>query len=115
MHSMTARRTFQMLENQTLWETAARVHELLADRGIAHAIAGGVAVCLHGYRRNTVDLDVLVRPEDTTAIRSTLESDGITWSETDKEFSTSSGVAVQFLMAGESEGPGQPANFPDPA
>jgi Aminoglycoside-2''-adenylyltransferase len=115
MRSMTAKRTFQMLENQTLWETAARVHDLLADQDIPHAIAGGVAVCLHGYRRNTVDLDMLVRPGDTSAVRAALESDGIAWNETDREFCTSSGVAVQFLMAGESEGPGQPAVFPDPA
>src|SRR5829696_1137714 len=115
MGTMTAKRTFQMLENQTLWETAARVHGLLADRGVAHAVVGGVAVCLHGYRRNTVDLDMLVRPGDTAAVRSALEADGIGWSAADKEFRTASGVAVQFVLAGESEGPGQPAVFPDPA
>jgi hypothetical protein len=115
MTGMTAQRTYQMLENQTLWETAARVHDVLADRAIAHAIVGGVAVCLHGYRRNTVDLDVLVRPDDAPAIRAALEADGIAWSDADKEFRTASGVAVQFVLAGESEGPGQAAVFPDPA
>jgi len=104
-----------MLENQTLWETATRVHAVLAERGISHAVVGGVAVCLHGYRRNTIDLDLLVRPDDASAIRSALESDGLLWSETVKEFVTSSGVAVQFVLAGESEGRGQPAVFPDPA
>jgi len=115
MASMTAKRTFQMLENQTLWEAAARVHELLADRSIPHAVVGGVAVCLHGYRRNTVDLDMLVRPGDAVAVRPALEADGIAWSAADNEFRTASGVAVQFVLAGESEGPGQPAVFPDPA
>jgi hypothetical protein len=115
MAVITAQRTFQMLGNQSLWETATRIHELLAASGIDHAIFGGVAVCLHGYRRNTVDLNMLVRPDDTAAVRVALESDGIPWSETDKEFHTASGVAVQFVMAGESEGPGQPAVFPDPA
>jgi len=115
MASMTAKRTFQMLGNQTLWEAAARVHELLADRGIPHAVVGGVAVCLHGYRRNTVDLDMLVRPGDAVAVRPALEADGIAWSAADNEFRTASGVAVQFVLAGESEGPGQPAVFPDPA
>jgi hypothetical protein len=104
-----------MLENQTLWETAGRVHELLAERGVDHAIVGGVAVCLHGYRRNTVDLDLLVRTADSATVRSAMETDGILWSEPDNEFHTASGVAVQFVMAGESEGPGQPAVFPDPA
>jgi hypothetical protein len=115
MVSITAQRTFQMLENQTLWETALRVHGLLAERGIDHAVVGGVAVCLHGYRRNTVDLDLLVRQEDTEALRTVMESDGIIWNEQNKEFLTSSGAAVQFVMAGEKEGPGQSAVFPDPA
>jgi hypothetical protein len=114
MTATTAQRTFQMLENQTLWETAAQVHELLADRGIAHAVVGGVAVCLHGYRRNTVDLDLLIRPDDGPAVRGALEADGVAWSDSDKEFRTTSGVAVQFVMAGEAEGPGQSAVFPDP-
>jgi hypothetical protein len=115
MASMTAKRTFQMLENQTLWETAARVHGLLTNQGVPHAVVGGVAVCLHGYRRNTVDLDLLVRPGDTAVVRSALEADGIAWSEATHEFRTASGVAVQFVLAGESEGPRQPAVFPDPA
>jgi len=115
MSSMTAKRTFEMLENQTLWETSGRVHDLLAGRGVAHAVVDGVAVCLHGYRRNTVDLAILVRPDDTAAVRSALESDGIAFYGADNEFRTPSGVAVQFVLAGESEGPGQPADFPDPA
>jgi hypothetical protein len=115
MASMTAKRTFEMLENQTLWETAGRVHDLLGGRGIAHALVGGVAVCLHGYRRNTVDLDILMRPRDTAVVRSTLEADGIVFNEADCEFRTASGVAVPFVLAGASEGPGQPAVFPDPA
>lgn len=111
----TAERTYRMLENQTLWETAVRVHDVFAARAIDHAIVGGVAVCLHGYRRNTIDLDLLIRPEDTAAVRTALGTDGFEWQEKGKEFFTASGIAVQFVMAGESEGPGQPAVFPDPA
>ena len=94
----TAQRTFEMLENLTLWETATRVHEVLRLAGIDHAVVGGVAVCLHGYRRNTVDLDLLVRPDDSNAIRTALDSEN-----------------VRFVMAGASEGSGQSAVFPDPA
>ena len=114
MTATTAQRTYQMLENQTLWETATRVNRLFAAQGIEHAVVGGVAVCLHGYRRNTVDLDLLIRPEDSGAVRSALESDGLAWHDKEKEFLTESGIAVQFVMAGEREGPGQPAVFPDP-
>lgn len=111
----TAKRTFQMLENETLWETAVRVNELLAAGAIDFAIAGGVAVSLHGYRRNTVDLDLVVRPADFATLRTALEAAGIVWQEKDKEFRNQSGVAIQLLMSGESEGPGQAAVFPDPA
>ena len=104
-----------MLENQSLRETATRVRDLFVGNEIEHAIVSGVAVCLHGYRRNTVDLDLLVRSEDTAAIRTILESDGFSGREHQKQFCTASGAAVQFVLAGESEGPGQPAVFPDPA
>src|SRR5882762_628674 len=98
---MTARRTFQMLENETLWEVAERVHARLAREHIDHAIVGGVAVCLHGYRRNTVDLDLLVRKEDAAALRSALEADGFRWIAANKEYRSPSDVAVQLVLAGE--------------
>jgi hypothetical protein len=113
--SMTAQRTLQMLGNETLWEVAVRVHATLAEKRIDHAIIGGVAVCLHGYRRNTVDLDLLIRPEDGDTVRSVLEAEGIPWFAAEKEFRAASGVAIQLVMAGDSEGQGQPATFPDPA
>jgi hypothetical protein len=111
----TAQRTFQMLENETLWKLTKRVHDLLARKGIDHAIVGGVAVCLHGYRRNTVDLDLLVRPEDTAGVRATFEAEGFQWFPKEKEFRSVAGLAVQLLIAGESEGRGQSATFPSPS
>src|SRR5262245_57573136 len=111
----TARRTYEMLENQSLWEVAERVHQLLVDRGIAYAVVGGVAVCLHGYRRNTIDLDVLIRPESASDLKSALEADGFQWASAEREFRSPSGVAIQLVLSGESEGPGQPARFPDPS
>jgi hypothetical protein len=116
MHpGMTARQVFHMLDNETLWELVERVHGLLARERIDHAVVDGVAVCLHGYRRNTVDLDLLVRPEDSAALRSTLEADGLQWRPTEKEFRSAGGTAIQFVFAGESEGPGQAAKFPSPS
>ncbi|HUY35427.1 MAG TPA: nucleotidyltransferase family protein [Pirellulales bacterium] len=103
-----------MLENESLWEIAERIHGLLARQGIDYAIVGGVAVCLHGYRRNTVDLDLLIRPEDAARLRSILEAEGFQWIAADKEFRSASGVAVQWLLAGEREGPGQETTFPNP-
>ncbi len=115
MTTLTAQRAYQMLENESLWELAERVHGILEKDKLAHAIVGGVAVCLHGYRRNTVDLDLLIRPEDADALRRALEADGLSWSADDREFRSASGVSVQFVMAGDNEGPGQEAVFPSPS
>lgn len=88
-----------MLGNDSLWEVAQTCHQLLDEAEIPHAIVGGVAVCLHGYQRNTVDVDVLVRREDGERLRSILEG---------------SGVPVQLLMAGERAGKGSEIRLPDP-
>jgi len=115
MVAATTRRTFQMLENESLWQLATRIDGLLTDAGIPYTVAGGVAVSLHGYRRNTVDLDLILRSEDSDAFRTTLETDGIEWIADAREFRTADGVAVQVLIAGESSGPGQPTVLPDPS
>lgn len=114
MIAATSQRAFQMLENESLWQLAERIDGVLTAAGIDYAIVGGVAVSLHGYRRNTVDLDLLMRPDDSDEFRKALEAAGIAWYPEAKEFRTTEGVAVQVLIAGEREGPGQSATFPDP-
>jgi hypothetical protein len=104
-----------MLENQSLWQTATQCHRVLAEAKIPHAVMGGVAVCLHGYQRNTVDLDLLIRKDDAKAVRDTLEREQFTWDEKQKEFHAPSGVVVQFLLAGDRAGSGSEVKLPDPA
>ncbi len=111
---VSARQVYTMLENQSLWDTLAECHRLLDRSGIAHAVMGGVAVCLHGYQRNTVDLDLLVRGEDTSAVRSVLEEASFAWHAESGEFRSPSGIPVQFLVAGERAGPGSEVVLPDP-
>src|SRR5262245_48437674 len=110
----TAQKVYAMLENESLWQTATQCHQLLAAAKIPHAIIGGIAVCLHGYQRNTVDVDLLVRREDSDAIRQTLESGAYAWDKKEKEFRSPSGVAIQFMLAGERAGAGSEVMFPDP-
>lgn len=114
MAQLTARQVFHLLENETLWELVERVHRRLATEAIEHAIVGGVAVCLHGYQRNTVDLNLLVEPKETTALRSALAAEGIAWHPAAKEFRSAAGVPIQCVLAGEPEGTGQAARFPSP-
>lgn len=39
---VSARRALRMLENESLWEAAERLHAALARKAIEHAIIGGV-------------------------------------------------------------------------
>lgn len=110
----SAQATYQMLENQSLWNTALECHAALGAAGIPHAIVGGVAVCLHGYRRNTVDLELLVRKGDQALVRATLESSGYTWSSEHAEFRAPSGVPVQLLLSGEKAGKDADVLLPEP-
>jgi hypothetical protein len=94
---LTTQQVYAMLENESLWQTATQCHQLLSDAKVPHAVMGGVAVCLHGYQRNTVDLDLLIRKEDSKLARETLE-----------------GMRVQLLLAGDRAGIDSEVNLPDP-
>lgn len=103
-----------MLGNETLWEAAARAHEILAGAGLAHALVGGVAVCLHGYQRNTVDVDLLVRRDEALRARAALESDGWVWNNEQAELRSPAGVVLQFLLDADKAGRDAEVRLPDP-
>ena len=103
-----------MLGSEPIWQAAAACHEALSAAGAVHAVIGGVAVCLHGYRRNTVDIDLLVRREDMNTIRTTLTEIGFTWDDEAHEFRTPMGIPVQFMAAGERAGKGSEVLLPSP-
>src|SRR5437762_5321944 len=111
----TAQTTYQMLENQTLWTTAVECHAVLHAADIPHAIAGGVAVCLHGYRRNTIDLDLLICQADQAKVRAALENSGYTWSSDQAEFRAPSGIPVQLLVSGDKAGKDAEVYLPEPS
>jgi hypothetical protein len=104
-----------MLGNETLWSVALRCHELLKNASLPHAVIGGVAVCLHGYQRNTIDVDLLVRRDETGEIRKVLESAGFVYSAEQVEFRSPEGIPVQLLMSEDRAGSGSEVRLPDPA
>ncbi len=75
----TTQQVYSMLGNENLWRTAAECHQILADAEIPHSVCGGVAVCLHGYQRNTVGLGLIIRKDDAQRVRSILEQAGLVW------------------------------------
>ncbi len=112
---LTAQRIYAMLGNEPLWNAAVASHELLANRNLPHAIVDGVAVCLHGYQRNTIDIDLLIRTEDAAVVRQSLAAVGWQWDAPNKQFLSDSGVIVQFLLAGDKTESGSEVRLPDPA
>ncbi len=110
----TAQQVYSMLDNETLWQTATECHRLLAESGVPHALCGGVAVCLHGYQRNTVDIDLIIRKSDAGAVKAVLEQADLVWNQQQVEFRSPTGVAVQFLYSGDRAGPGAEVYLPEP-
>ncbi|MCA9121613.1 MAG: hypothetical protein KDB11_15590 [Planctomycetales bacterium] len=112
---ISAQRMYRMTGNETLWDIATHCNQLLRSAGIPYSICGGVAVCLHGYQRNTIDLDLVIRGQDSEQVRRVLESGGLIWDSVAKEFRSESGIAVQFLISGENAGSGLEVRVPDPS
>jgi hypothetical protein len=96
-------------------ETIAR---RLEELGIPYAVAGGIALFFHGYRRFTEDVDLLVTREDLQEIHRHLAGRGylpaFTGSKNLRD--TTSGVRIEFLVAGDYPGDGRPkpVAFPSP-
>jgi len=88
------------------------------DLGVAHALVGGYAVFLHGLRRFTEDIDLLVTQKGLNAVREELLGRGYAtvagngMSIRDAE----SRVRIDFVVAGAFPGDGKvkPVAFPDP-
>lgn len=100
--------------HQALRKIVGRLEQL----GIAYAVAGGMALFLHGFRRFTEDVDILVTREDLQKIHVELEGPGYLppFSGRKNLRDTETGVRIEFLVAGDYPGDGKPkpVAFPDP-
>jgi hypothetical protein len=100
-------------------EALRRITKRLNELGIPYAVAGGMAMFQHGYRRFTEDVDLLVTPDGLKQIHQALEGLGylrlFTGSKALRD--TDAGVKIDFLITGQFPGDGKPkpVNFPDPA
>ena len=112
---ITTQKVYAMLGNESLWEIALRCHQILEQSAIPHSVCGGVAVCLHGYQRNTTDVDMIINARDSALVKDLLLAAAFQWDDELKEFRSTSGIPVQFLMAGERAGKGSEVKIPAPA
>ena len=112
---VTTERVFTLLANESLWEIAIHCHRIFEQASISHSVCGGVAVCLHGYQRNTTDVDIIIRGIDAAKVKELLLAASFRGDEESKEFRSLSGVPVQFLIAGERAGRDSEVKIPEPA
>ena len=96
-----------------------RLARLLDEKGIPYAVIGAMALNEWGYRRVTVDVDILLSPEGLRDLKAVVLGRGYT-----EKFpgsrglrDTEAGVNVDVVLAGEYPGDGKPKPvvFPDPA
>lgn len=99
-------------------KTMKRVTARLNALSIDYAVVGGMALFLHGFRRFTEDVDILVTREGLAKLHEALEGSGyrplFTGSKNLRD--TENGVHIEFLVAGEFPGDGKakPVAFPEP-
>lgn len=93
-------------EHSAVHTTLKRIAWKLDELDIPYAIAGGMALFAHGYRRFTEDVDILVTREGSQRIHEALEGHGyvpmFAGSKTLRD--AESGVRVEFLIAGDYPG-----------
>jgi hypothetical protein len=96
-----------------------KLTRLLEADGIPYAILGGMALNAYGYRRVTVDVDVLLNREGLEAFRSKhLGLEFVQRTHGSKSLrDTENGVPIDVVLAAEFPGDGRPkpVAFPDPA
>jgi hypothetical protein len=101
-----------------IYKTLTKIARRLDELGIPYALAGGMALFFHGYRRFTEDVDILVTREGLQEIHTRLEGLGYlpTFQGSKNLRDTESGVCIKFLVAGDYPGDGKPkpVAFPSP-
>ena len=100
-------------------KTLQRVCQSLAELNIHHAVVGTMAMFLHGLRRFTENVDLLVTPEDYRRLRAELEGhDYLPPFDGSRHLrDTETKVKIKFFKTGDFPGDGKPKPFafPDPA
>jgi len=115
-----------LTEGSLFFENRGAVHAALKkitarldELGIPYAVAGGMALFAHGFRRFTEDVDILVTEESLKEIHRQLAGLGYrpTHPNSKNLKDTESGVRIEFLVTGRFPGDGKPKSisFPDPA
>lgn len=100
-------------------ETLKRLTERLDELKIDYAVAGAMAMFLHGYRRFTEDVDLIVTRDGLQAIHEALEGRGYVplFAASKNLRDAQNGVKIDFMISGQFPGDGKPGPiaFPVPS
>ncbi len=101
-----------------LKKTYERLVQRLDELGVSYSLVGGYALILHGVRRFTEDLDILVSGEGLDRLHGELIGRGyVRVAQASRNLrDVETGVHIEFLVTGEFPGDGKPKPvvFPDP-
>jgi hypothetical protein len=104
--------------DDSVFKTLRKIAHRLDALGVPYAVAGGMSLEAHGFRRLTIDVDILVTREGLKAIHEGLEGLGYVtpFSGSKNLRDTEHGVRIEFLITGEFPGDGKPkaVAFPEP-
>lgn len=105
-------------EKSAVHVTLRKITRRLAELKIPYAVAGGMALFFHGFRRFTEDVDILVTQEGLDQVHGHLEGLGYVplFAGSRALRDPESGVRIEFVVTGEFPGDGKPkpVSFPDP-
>ncbi len=98
--------------------TLFRIAKQLEELGIPYAVAGGMALSAHGFRRFTDDVDILVNQDGLRRVHEALNGKGYVppFSKSKNLRDIETGVKVEFILTGGFPGDGKPkpVSFPEP-
>lgn len=105
-------------KDSAVHRTLVKITRRLDEMGIPYALAGGMAMFYHGYRRFTEDVDILITREALDEVHEKLEGLGYMppFAGSKNLRDTESGVRIDFIIAGGYPGDSKPkpVAFPDP-
>mgnify|MGYP006908205789 CR=1 FL=1 len=105
-------------EKSAVFDALHKIAGRLDELHIPYAIIGGMALFMHGFRRFTDDVDVLVRKSDLKLVHEKLSGLGYLPPHRHSKHlrDVGNGVRIEFLTSGDYPGDGleKPVAFPDP-
>jgi hypothetical protein len=106
-------------EKAAVQDALRKIARRLDELNVPYAVAGGMALFRHGFRRFTEDVDILVDRAALKTIHRELDGRGYLppFAGSKNLRDTELGVKIEFIVTGDYPGDGRPkpVAFPDPA